>query len=151
MNIGFCNYPAYQRLELLEYYAVQAKTVDGVQEILLVFEKDPCPIVRHEAAAQLIRLERDRPDIVFPLRVKIRQALIRGLQDKSVVVQHEVLESLAYIGDESTLDTLRTAMSDVNTDVSNTAKLAYEILAFRLERNLKPGELAKAILSSSAT
>ncbi len=145
-----CNYPAYQRLELLEYLTEKARTTDEAQEILSVFEDDPDPIVRHEAAAQLIRLERENPNVVSPLKVKIREALIRGPQDKSVVIRHEALESLAYIGDESTLEILQASIGDANPDVSNTAKLAYEVLAFRLKHNLKPSELSKAFLSSSA-
>ncbi len=141
------NCPAYQRLELLEYCAEQAATTEEVQQILSVFEGDADPIVRHEAVAQLLRIERNRPHLIAPIQELVRVALVKGIQDKSVVVRHEVLETLAYFGDESTLAILQNSIGDTEPDVSSTAKLSYELLSFRLQHNLRACELQNALLA----
>lgn len=150
MNIlaVLCNYPAFARLELLDYCAMQITAPEQIEEILRVVKEDTDPIVRHEAVAQLVRLKREKGNL-FTKRVdeRIRAMFLAALDDNSVVVRHEILEALAYFGDATILETLRHHADDAEPDIRHTARLALELLQFRLNRGIEVCDLISSLFT----
>lgn len=138
----------FTRFEVLEQFA---KIVDEESDVVILqslLAHDPDPIVRHEAAAQLLQVETNKPELTASLRNQIQQALMKSVrEDESVIVRHEAMEALAYVGDESALRVLGDLADDANTDIKCTARIARDILQFRLENKLKGSEFSSALIS----
>src|SRR5207245_1055340 len=113
----------YKRFEALEHYTTLADTETDVLNLVRVLESDSDPIVRHEAAAQLLRVETSKPLLTANVRHVIRDALIKTIrEDGSVIVRHEAMEALAYVGEDDALFVLESLLDDPNMDIKCTAR-----------------------------
>jgi len=88
---------------------------EALEDVSGVLAKDPCPVVRHEAAFFLgaLRIQ----EAVDPLC----QAM---LYDKEDLVRHEAAEALGDLGFKSALSALNKATKDASSVVRDTAQLA---------------------------
>src|SRR5437867_10558253 len=143
---------AFTRFEILEQYAMIADDADDIIPIQRALAEDPDPIVRHEAAAQLLKIETSKPELSEGLKRQIQNALLKSvLKDQSVIVRHEAMEALAYIGDESALPILENLIDDANTDIKCTARIARDILIFRLKNGVSGAEFSGALISRNGS
>jgi HEAT repeat protein len=141
---------AYERFEVLEHYGKLAEDESDVLHLLAVLQDDKDPIVRHEAAAQLLKLETTKPSVTARVRERMCEALRGSIRnDPSVIVRHEAMEALAYIGNEENLSVLQSLIEDPNSDIQFTARIAYDMLRFRLQKNIAGSELGAAICAVS--
>ncbi len=100
----------------MHYHAAPELLVEALQ-------KDPSPLVRHEAAFGLGAL-RQRSCI---------HALVRAmLHDQNLMVRHEAAIALADIGDETTLGALERATRDECPEVVSSARYALQNVRLRL-------------------
>jgi len=138
---------AFTRFEILEHYADFADAEADIFPLQKVLAQDPDPIVRHEAAAQLLKIETKKPGLTVNLRPQIQAALIKSVcEDNSVIVRHESMEALAYIGDRGAMSVLESLVGHANADINCTAKIACDILRFRLLNKLSGAEISDALM-----
>lgn len=133
---------SFKRFEILEHYSKYSKDPEDILFLLKLLIVDPDPMVRHEIAAQLLRLEMFRSDISKRHRKEILSAFKERIKnDTSIIVKHECLEALGYIGEKSDLEYLSNIINEEsNEDIVSTAKISLGALTFRTEKNLEPGE-----------
>ena len=139
---------AFARFEILEHYTDFVESEEDIGPLQEVLTLDPDPIVRHEAAAQLLKIETKRPELTANLKQQIQSALVKSIhEDSSVIVRHEAMEALAYIGNEDALPILQGLVNDSNSDIKCTALIARDILLFRLKHSLKGSELCGSLMT----
>lgn len=137
---------AYERFEALEHFTALISNEADVLHLITILHNDDDPIVRHEAAAQLLRAETIKPDATGDMRAIICAALVKALEkDSSIIVQHEALEALAYIGDAETLRVLDSFRNSPNPDIRSAANVAFDMLCFRISKSVRASDLGKAI------
>jgi HEAT repeat protein len=143
---------AYQRFEALEHYTSAADNASDVSNLIRILKNDTDPIVRHEAAAQMLRLETINPSVTANMHKVICDALVQAiLTDPSIIVKHEAMEALSYVGDSSALEIFERLVDNPNCDIQSTAKLSYEMLRFRLEKEVAASGLGAAIGASASS
>jgi len=104
-----------------------------ILKVLEVLERHPDLMVRHEAAFVLLDFEEKNPSLSKKMRAVITNALSkRARYDKSLVVRHETLEALGYVGDESCMNLLLQSTKSRNKDIRESALFALQLLRFRL-------------------
>jgi len=124
----------FEAIDRLRSFSLNKNDVSMVIDIL---EKHPDMMVRHEAAFVLLELEESNPRLLKEMSSIITSALSRSAKyDKSLVVRHETLEALGYVGDETCLNFLRLSTKSRNKDIQESALVALQLLEFRL--NLAP-------------
>jgi len=97
------------------------KNEQAVPSLCRPLQKDPSPLVRHEAAFALGQLG-------FKSAVP---ALLEAMKnDESVLVRHECAVALGSIGDERSRNGLVEALDDPNEDVRLSAECALADLDF---------------------
>lgn len=140
---------AFEKFEILEHYAKFSNSEDDVKFLLEILRTDNDPIVRHEASAQLLRIEMFYSNISIDLRDEILESLIdRVKNDSSVIVIHECLEAIGYIASENEIQFLRDIISTYeNADIVSTAFIALKALELRINKNLEPGQFWDEIYS----
>jgi len=137
----------FEVFELLEKFADVAQSKNDVMLLVDFLERNQNPIVRHEAAAQLLELARDKPMLMKRVKQKVLEALMkRASDDANVTSRHEAIEVLGYLGDEKAIPVLRPNLNHENEDIRYTARIALDVLQFRLDRKLNASELWKAIV-----
>ena len=96
-----------------------------IHKVIEILETHPDMMVRHEAAFVLLELDATNPRLLKAMRGEITTALSnRAKYDKSMVVRHETLEALGYVGDESCLGLLKSAARSRNKDIRESALVA---------------------------
>ena len=116
--------PTYKRMNLVEELGDAGETLGRkfVEKILvLVLNKDPSAIVRHEAAFSLGRLHRTAQPLTCPSVEALCQA---ALNDRSHVVRHEATEVLGSIPGSAVQRTLKRLLNDPDEDVVETAHIS---------------------------
>jgi HEAT repeat protein len=137
------------RFELLEKFSDLASCEDDVRSLIELLENDPDPCVRHEAAAQLYRLEERKPRLMINLREKAVASLLdKACNDESTVVRHESIEVLGYVGGEECLDNLRQLATNEDLDIRSTAEIALRTAERRMKCGIKPQAICAQILAS---
>jgi HEAT repeat protein len=140
------------RFEVLERFSDLADCEDDVRSMINLLENDGDPCVRHEAAAQLIRIEEKKPHLMTNLRQRAIAALLeRALNDESTVVRHESIEVLGYIGDERSLQNLTELAMEENLDIRSTAEIALRTAERRIKRGVKASSLCADIIETWRT
>lgn len=130
------------RFEVLERFSDLADCEDDVRSMIHLLENDADPCVRHEAAAQLFRIEEKKPHLMNSLRQRAIAALLdKAWNDESTVVRHESIEVLGYIGDEDCLKSLTKLAMDENVDIRSTAEIALRTTEHRIERGITASAL----------
>ena len=136
------------RFEVLERFPELADCESDIQFLIDILQNDHDPCVRHEAAAQLYRIEEKKPQLMANLRPRVVSALFeRAWNDESVVVRHESIEVLGYIADEQSLDALRRLTTDVNLDISSTAEIALRTATRRIAEGIETRDLCSELIS----
>lgn len=133
---------SFKRFEILEHYTKHSNDSNDVLFLLNLITTDPDPMVRHEVAAQLLRLEMFRSEISKIHRKEILLTFKERIQnDNSIVVKHECLEAIGYVGDKDDFDYLRHIIeNDKNEDIISTAQIALGALTLRTDKKLEPSE-----------
>ena len=72
-------------------------------------------------------------------------------QDVYDTPARNAMEALAYIGDESALPILENLINDTNTDIRCTARIARDILQFRLKNRVSGAEFSGALVSRNGS
>ena len=117
--------------------------------LLEILAKHPNMMVRHEVAFVLLELEERNPVLMKMMRKDIIKVLSRRVKcDKSVVVKHEVLETLGYIGDKTCRKLLRRYLKSKNNDIKESALFALQLLESRL-RKIPGSNLVELAVSSN--
>jgi len=130
------------KFEILEKFFHYVDCDQDIDFLIELFDTEVDACVLHEISAQLFRIEEKKPDIMrSKKKVVIEKLLYRSINDDSVVVRHESIEALGYLGDESCLEILDALKNDQNSDIKSTAHIAFENTFVRLKFNLKASEL----------
>lgn len=136
--------------ELVEQFADLADSPDDLMFLLDLLEHHENSIVRHEVAAQLAEVRIKKPHIFANMDELIISTLVKcAVNDKSITARHEAIEALGYIGNEKILNTLESLMQDKEEDVRLTAKIAFNMIKFRLQTKVELSQLWKEMLSKS--
>lgn len=129
------NFTYAMKFEAIDRLRIVPLNKREVCKILDILERHPDMMVRHEAAFVLLELEETNPRLLKKMRPDITAALSRRVKyDKSLVVRHETLEALGYVGDESCLSLLRLSAKNRNKDIRESALVALQLLEFRLNK-----------------
>ncbi len=141
----------FKRFELLERFAENASKETDVITIIEILESDPSLMVRHEAAARLLKLAYYKPHLIVNLTQRISGTLVKAaLGDKSIVVRHESIEALGYLGGEDVIPVLSELTRDQNLDIRDSATVALDLLKFRLHENVPASKIADRIIDGSS-
>lgn len=136
------------RFEILERFSDLADCEDDVRSMLKLLETDVDPCVRHEAAAQIYRIEEKKPHLMTNLRDQAIATLIdKAWNDESTVVRHESIEVLGYLGDERSLKDLSELSTDKNLDISSTAEIALRTAQRRMAWGIGADTLCSDIIA----
>jgi HEAT repeat protein len=136
------------RFEILERFSDLADCEDDVHSIINVLENDGDPCVRHEAAAQLFRIEEKKPHLMTNLKQRAIAALWdKAWNDESTVVRHESIEVLGYIGGEESLENLTALAMDENLDIRSTAEIAFRTAEHRIKRRIGASALCADLIA----
>lgn len=136
------------RFEMLEKFSDLADCEDDVRSMLKLLESDLDPCVRHEAAAQIYRIEERNPHLMANLRDQAIATLIdKAWNDESAVVRHESIEVLGYVGDRRSLKDLSELATDTNLDISSTAEIALRTAQRRLRWGISADTLSADIIA----
>src|SRR2546429_9385221 len=83
------------RFEVLEKFFGFVYVEEDVHFLLSLLRSDRDPCVRHEVAAQLFRIEEQKPHLMVNIRPNVIEGLLdRAEYDESTVVRHEAIEAL---------------------------------------------------------
>lgn len=135
------------RFEVLERFYTILDCEDDVRFVIDVLLSDCDPCVRHEAAAQLFRIEEQRPHLMKGVKRQAIDALLdRAHRDESTVVRHESIEALGYLGDENALRSLEALALDRDLDIRSTAEIALRTCRRRIVDGVSAGELCSHII-----
>ena len=105
-----------------------------VPQLCRVLKEDENPLTRHEAAFTLGQLG---------YRSAVPALVEAMLNDQSPIVRHESAVALSSIGDAAIIPELKKAIEDPDEDVSNSALIAFEYLAYLKDRKqAKPENLS---------
>lgn len=131
---------SFKRFEILEHYSKFAQGSSDIDFLLKLILTDNDPMVRHEVAAQLLRMMMFRSDITRGYAHPILGAFKERIQnDSSIVVRHECLEAVGYLGDKDDLAYLQELIEEnSHPDVVSTARISLEALKYRLDFSLGP-------------
>jgi|ERR1041385_551529 HEAT repeat protein len=136
------------RFEILERFSDLADCENDVRTMLKLLETDADPCVRHEAAAQIYRIEEKKPQLMTNLREQAIATLIdKAWNDESTVVRHESIEVLGYLGDERSLKDLSELATDKNLDISSTAEIALRTAQRRMAWGIGADTLCSDIIA----
>lgn len=139
----------YVVFELLEHFAELADAESDVIVLLEFLEHHQNSIVRHEAAAQIAELWMRNTKIFRRNKRKVISALLRSsLKETSPTARHESIEALGYIGNRSTTVSLKMLFNNSNEDISRTARIACDMILFRIKNKSQPSSLWKSIVKS---
>jgi hypothetical protein len=137
------------RFEVLEKFYSLVDCEDDVRFIINVLQNDEDPCVRHEAAAQLFRIEEKKPTLMINLKRQTIAALLdKAYNDESIVVRHESIEALGYIGDEHSLTSLEKLSKDKNLDIRSTAEIAFHTAERRIKDGVRASDLTAHIIEN---
>ncbi|MBS1593175.1 MAG: HEAT repeat domain-containing protein [Bacteroidetes bacterium] len=141
----------FKRFELLENFAIICDSKEDIEFLVNILTCDRSSVVRHEAAAQLLKIEQKKPWVLKPMKsYVIRKLLNVVITDTSLVAKHESVEALSYIGDSSVLIELNKLIENSGEDeISDTIQLAIETIEYRIVKNINAHELSDAILSEA--
>ena len=135
------------RFEILERFSDLADCEEDVRSMIKILEKDADPCVRHEAAAQLFRIEEKKPHLMVNLKREAVAALLdKAWNDESTVVRHESIEVLGYIGGEDALKNLTELATHENLDIRSTAEIAFRTAERRIKQGIKASALCTDIV-----
>ena len=138
------------RFEVLEKFYKIVSTENDINLIIEILINDTDPCVRHEAAAQLFRIEEKKSELFKPLKRKAIDALFdRAYNDISTVVRHESIEALGYLAEKDHLTQLEKLIISEDIDIKSTAAIAYNAASIRIKNNLKANELGDFLLATS--
>ncbi len=134
---AYCS-PA-QRMDLIEEVAGPRSSLDGdsMEHFLVnVLERDPDPIVRHEAAFVLRHLKTHRR---ISGNVAKRALCTSARKDESIVVRHEAMEALHCFEGEEVERTLLSMLEHDEPDIRATAAISLERRKNRLGAEKETG------------
>jgi HEAT repeat protein len=135
------------RFEVLERFVDHVNCEEDVRLIVSLLESDSDPCVRHEAAAQLYRIEETKPHLMNGVREHAVATLLdKALTDESTVVRHESIEVLGYIGDRDALPHLAELAKNNNLDIRSTAEIAYRTAHRRLTDDITTSGLSAHLI-----
>ena len=138
----------YIIFELIEQFADLADSSDDLMFLLDFLEHHENSIVRHEVAAQLAEIRIKKPHIFANMDELIIGTLVKcAVNDKSITARHEAIEALGYIGNDKILNTLERLMQDPEEDIRLTAKIAVNLIKFRLQTEVELSQLWKEMLA----
>ena len=144
----------FQRFEMIENFVNYASEHEDVKFLVAILKNDKSSIIRHEAAAQLLKIEQKKPWLIDKLRSYVIEELLTVvLSDKSLVARHESAEALSYIGDKNVLETFENLInSNITKDeIIETVITARDTIKYRMDNNIKASELSASILKEIAT
>lgn len=144
----------FQRFEMIENFVNYASEHEDVKFLVAILKNDKSSIIRHEAAAQLLKIEQKKPWLIDKLRSYVIEELLTVvLSDKSLVARHESAEALSYIGDKNVLETFENLInSNITKDeIIETVIIARDTIKYRMDNNIKASELSASILKEIAT
>lgn len=140
----------YVVFELIEQFADFADSPDDLMFLLDLLEHHENSIVRHEVAAQLAEIRIKKPHIFANMDELIINTLVKcAVNDKSITARHEAIEALGYIGNDKMLNVLEKLMQDKEEDIRLTAKIAANMIKFRLQTGVELSQLWKEMLPKS--
>ena len=109
---------------------------DEVSELMVwILKNDSNGVVKHEACYQIAARN---------MRNKIPDLVQTALNDKSVIVKHEAIESLGLMRAFDSKDMISNSLKDPNPDVRETA--AFVIKRLELLQNLKGNYVPSEII-----
>ncbi|HEV7601962.1 MAG TPA: hypothetical protein VGO49_17115 [Bradyrhizobium sp.] len=126
------------RFEMLENFYEAADSEADILLLLSILNNDEDPCVRHEAAAQLFRIEEKKSHLFSPMtkNMAIKSLFTRAKYDESVVVRHESIEALGYLVDFDRLGCFDSFVQSENLDIQSTAKISAKVARYRIEKNI---------------
>ena len=139
------------RFEALEKFYECAETEGDILFVISILNNDADPCVRHEAAAQLFRLE-EKKSWLFSGELRnmaIRALLARANYDQSIVVQHELIEALGYLIDREHLSDLEAFMGSDNIDISSTARISARVARIRIEKGISASMIGQVLIDGA--
>lgn len=135
------------RFEVLEKFYSYVEDDNDINLIINILDDDPDPCVRHEAAAQLFRIELKKNDLLQNLKSKAIEILFRkATTDPSIVVQHESIEALAYLVGPEHLEQLRVFIDSNDLDIQSTATIAFHTAKKRIESKTPARDLSSLLI-----
>jgi|ERR1035437_2601133 HEAT repeat protein len=143
-------YPDFKRFEMMESFAKYADETTDVEFLVNVLRNDSSSVLRHEAAAQLLKIEQKKPWLINQLKDFVIESLLNVvMNDKSLVARHESVEALSYIGDKNVLKKLDEIIKteNENSEIIETVKIARDIIEYRIIKDIKASDLGSTILS----
>jgi len=118
--------------EILEHKLSSKDLNDKVDFLIETMSKCPSPVTRHEAAFTLVSLY--LKDLIDSN--KIIKAYDKCLKNEnSIVVQHEIIESLGFISSQESLKIINKYLSHENEDIRDTAILSKKRILLEIDSN----------------
>jgi HEAT repeat protein len=146
------DYEDFKRFEMMESFSKYAEDSEDVKFLVKVLRNDKSSVVRHEAAAQLLKIEQKKPWIMESVKDFVIEELLNVvLYDVSIVARHESVEALSYIGDSRVLIKLDEIIKNEakENELLETVQLARDTIEYRLIKNILPSELSSTIIKES--
>lgn len=143
----------FKRFEMMESFAKYADEPEDIKFLVSVLKNDNSSVVRHEAAAQLLKIEQKKPWLLEQLKEYVIEELLNVvMNDKSLVARHESVEALSYIGDKNVLVRLDEIIKteDENNEIIETVKIARDIIEYRIIKDIQASELSRTIINEEA-
>lgn len=139
----------FKRFEMIENFVYYASEPEDVKFLVSVLRNDKNSVVRHEAAAQLLKIEQKKPWIMEEIKDYVINELLNVvLIDQSLVAKHESVEALSYIGDDKVLkkfNELIEKQSDEN-ELLDTILVARDSIDYRISRKIAASTLGEEII-----
>lgn len=148
-NIILSNGENFRRFELIEHFIEFASEEDDVYFLLDILRNDMSSVIRHEAAAQLLKIEQKKPWLISAIRDKVIKHLLDVvMMDRSMVARHESAEALSYIGDGAVADKLEQMRRSMqpNDELIETLEIARDTIYYRVKFGISASDLGRSIL-----
>lgn len=145
----------FKRFEVIEHFSELVSEESDILLLLDILRNDTSSVVRHEAAAQLLKIEQKQPHLLSNLKdIVIKELLHVVVNDYSLVAKHESVEALSYIGNVDVIEKFNELIEDNKThpELLESIIIAKETIIYRSEKNIGASGLCKQIIADvSAT
>lgn len=143
------NQSNFKRFELLEHFAEVSEEPSDVLFLVDVLQNDTSSVIRHEAAAQMLKIKQRKSHLITPNQGVVINALLHVVRhDTSMVARHEAAEALSYIGDEQILAELNNIIElmESSNELLETLQLTTDTIKYRAEKKIDSSCLGDEIL-----
>lgn len=144
----------FKRFEMIENFVYYASEPEDVKFLVFILRNDKNSVVRHEAAAQLLKIEQKKPWIMEEIKdYVIKELLNVVINDTSLVAKHESVEALSYIGNEMVLKTFNELIEnqDKENELMDTILVARDSIDYRISKKITASTLSEEIIKDHSS